>query len=143
MLVKVALTAPLTTSLGISGTAIASVASLGVMALINLYQFRKMMYKTSFVNFLKVSFSTAGLWLVLTYIEPQIPKLLSGLDDVRIYNMISLVIQVLAGVLVYAVLMGVFLMTSQAASRRSRKRKQKAKKKKARSQVKPVQTEIE
>ena len=69
--------------------------------------------------------------------------LLSGLDDVRIYNMISLVIQVLAGVLVYAVLMGVFLMTSQAASRRSRKRKQKAKKKKARSQVKPVQTEIE
>lgn len=143
VLVKVALTAPLTTSLGISGTAIASVASLGVMALINLYQFRKMMYKTSFVNFLKVSFSTAGLWLVLTYIEPQIPKLLSGLDDVRIYNMISLVIQVLAGVLVYAVLMGVFLMTSQAASRRSRKRKQKAKKKKARSQVKPVQTEIE
>lgn len=143
VLVKISLTAPLTSSLGISGTAIASVASLGIMALINLYQFRKMIYKSSFINLLKVGFSSAGIWLVLTYIEPQIPKILSGLDDVRVYNMISLAIQALAGILVYAVLMGIFLMTSQAATKRSRRRKQKQKRQQAQAKAQSVRSGAE
>ena len=128
VLVKVVLTGPLTQSLGICGTAIASVASLAMMALINLCQFRKVMYKKSFFNLLKVSFSTAGLWLVLAYLEPQIPNILSGLDDVRVYNVISLAIQVGAGVLVYSLIMGIFLMTSQVASKGAKRRKKPAKK---------------
>ena len=128
VLVKVVLTGPLTQSLGICGTAIASVASLAMMALINLCQFRKMMYKKSFFNLLKVSFSTAGLWLVLAYLEPQIPNILSGLDDVRVYNVISLAIQVGAGVLVYSLIMGIVLMTSQVASKGAKRRKKPAKK---------------
>lgn len=143
VLVKISLTAPLTSSLGISGTAIASVASRGIMALINLYQFRKMIYKSSFINLLKVGFSSAGIWLVLTYIEPQIPKILSGLDDVRVYNMISLAIQALAGILVYAVLMGIFLMTSQAATKRSRRRKQKQKRQQAQAKAQSVRSGAE
>ena len=113
------------------------------MALINLYQFRKMIYKSSFINLLKVGFSSAGIWLVLTYIEPQIPKILSGLDDVRVYNMISLAIQALAGILVYAVLMGIFLMTSQAATKRSRRRKQKQKRQQAQAKAQSVRSGAE
>lgn len=129
ILVKIALTAPLTESLGISGTAIASVASLAMMTFINLCQFRKMMYPKSFFNLLKVSFATMWLWLVLDFIDPYLPKMLSGLaGDVRIYNACSLFIQVLVGVLVYGLIMGIFLMTSQVASKGAKRRKKFAKK---------------
>lgn len=129
ILVKIALTAPLTESLGISGTAIASVASLAMMAFINLCQFRKMMYPKSFFNLLKVSFATMWLWLVLDFIDPYLPKMLSVLaGDVRIYNACSLFIQVLVGVLVYGLIMGIFLMTSQVASKGAKRRKKSAKK---------------
>ena len=129
VLVKVGLTAPLTESLGICGTAIASVASLAIMALINLCQFRKMIYSKSFFNLLKVSFATLGIWMILDFLEPQIPTILVGVSDIRFYNIISLGIQVGAGILVYGVIMGIFLMTSQVTSKGAR-RKKKAKNKK-------------
>ena len=129
VLIKVGLTAPLTESLGISGTAIASVASLAIMALINLCQFRKMIYSKSFFNLLKVSFATLGIWMILDFLEPQIPTILVGVSDIRFYNIISLGIQVGAGILVYGVIMGIFLMTSQVTSKGAR-RKKKAKNKK-------------
>lgn len=129
VLVKVALTAPLTESFGISGTAIASVASLLMMAFINLCQFRKRIYFKSFVNLLKVSFATLWIWVVLDFVEPQIPTILGDVTDIRLYNFISLVIQVGSGVLGYGIVMGIFLMTSQLTSKGARRKKKAVKNK--------------
>lgn len=128
VLVKIALTAPLTHELGISGTAIASVAGLVIMAFINLIQFRKMIYRRSIFNLIKVSFATAALWMTLDYLAPQIPNFLSGLEDVRVYNVLSLIIQVGAGVIVYGVVMGILLMTTKVASKGKKRKKKKVKK---------------
>lgn len=130
ILIKITLTVPLTESLGISGTAIASVASLAMMALINLVQFRKMMYPKTFFNLLKVSFATVGLWMVLDFVELEIPNILVGLDNIRLYNILSLMIQVGCGVLVYGIIMGIFLMTSQVTSKGAKRRKKATKKQK-------------
>ena len=105
ILVKIGLTAPLTMEMGISGAAISSVAALGIMAVINLFQFKKMIYRQSILTLIKVLFSTLGLWMTLDYLGPQIPTILSGMDDVRMYNVISLAIQVMAGVTVYGCLL--------------------------------------
>ncbi|MBQ8994085.1 MAG: oligosaccharide flippase family protein [Turicibacter sp.] len=140
VLVKVALTAPLTESLGISGTAIASVASLAMMTLINLCQFRKMIYSKSFFNLLKVSFATLGIWMVLDFLEPQIPTILVGVTDIRFYNIISLAIQVGAGILVYGVIMGIFLMTSQVTAKGARRKKKAKNKKQPAAKKKPIES---
>ena len=124
--VKLTLTAPLTTQMGISGTAIASVAGLMMISFVNLIQFRKMIYRQSIFNLIKVSFATVALWMTLDYLGPQIPNFLSGLEDVRVYNFLSLVIQVGAGVAVYSMIMGIFLLTTKATSK-SRRRRQKKK----------------
>jgi len=126
--VKIALTAPLTHEFGISGTAIASVAGLVIMAFINLIQFRKMIYRRSIFNLIKVSFATVALWMTLDYLAPQIPNFLSGLEDVRVYNILSLIIQVGAGVIVYGVVMGILLMTTKVASTGKKRKKKKVKK---------------
>ena len=55
-------------------------------------------------------------------------KKLSGPRAELKYNVISLAIQVGAGVLVYSVIMGIFLMTSQVASKGAKRRKKPAKK---------------
>ena len=133
--VKLTLTAPLTTQLGISGTAIASVAGLVMMSFINLLQFRKMLYRQSIFNLIKVSFATVALWMTLDYLAPQIPNFLSGLEDVRVYNFLSLVIQVSAGVMVYAMIMGIFLLTTKATSKGRRKRQKKKVTKKATKKI--------
>lgn len=128
ILVKIGLTAPLTAELGISGAAISSVAALGFMAMINLFQFKKMIYRKSIFTLIKVSFATLGLWMTLDYLGPQMPTILSGMDDVRMYNIISLSIQVLAGVAVYGVIMGIFLMTTKATAKSAKRKKKKVKK---------------
>lgn len=135
ILVKVGLTAPLTAELGISGAAISSVAALGIMALINLFQFKKMIYRQSIFTLIKVSFATIGLWMVLDYIGPQMPTILAGMNDVRMYNIISLSIQVMAGMVVYAVIMGIFLMTTKVAAKGARRKKKKTKKVKKTAKV--------
>lgn len=140
VLVKVGLTAPLTESLGISGTAIASVASLAMMAVINLCQFRKMIYSKSFFNLLKVSFATLGIWMVLDFLEPQISTLLVGVSDIRLYNIISLAIQVGAGILVYGVIMSIFLMTSQVTAKGARRKKKAQNKKRLATKKKPIKS---
>ena len=127
ILVKIGLTAPLTMEMGISGAAISSVAALGIMAVINLFQFKKMIYRQSILTLIKVLFSTLGLWMTLDYLGPQIPTILSGMDDVRMYNVISLAIQVMAGVTVYGLIMGIFLMTTKVAGKGAKRRKKKAK----------------
>lgn len=140
--VKLTLTAPLTTQLGISGTAIASVAGLVMMSFINLIQFRKMLYRQSIFNLIKVSFATVALWMTLDYLAPQIPNFLSGLEDVRVYNFLSLVIQVGAGVAVYAMIMGIFLLTIKATSKSRRKRQKRKVTKKATKKVPKTRQEL-
>ena len=43
------------------------------------------------------------------------------------YNVISLAIQVMAGVTVYGLIMGIFLMTTKVAGKGAKRRKKKAK----------------
>lgn len=127
ILVKVGLTAPLTVEFGISGAAIASVAALGFMAIINLFQFKKMIYRQSFFTLLKVIFGTVALWLTIDYLTPQIPTILAGMEDVRMYNIISLAIQVIAGLGVYSLVMGILLVMTKAAQKGTKRKKKKVK----------------
>ena len=127
--VKLMSTAPLTNLFGIEGAAISSVLSLGAMYLVNLYQFRKMIYKQSFLNILKVSISTIGMWLAIDYLGPIILNHLA-IEGERLLSITSLVVQVGIGVLVYGIFIILFILTSKSPTVSTKQKKRKSRRQK-------------
>jgi len=122
--VKLMATPLLTGQMGIYGAALSSVAALGVMALINLFTFRRRLVKESFFNLLKVGFASLCMWLALDYLRPVLPNLL-GTTHERAFHVLALLVQGLGGTFVYGLIMLLFILTTRTATKPSKHRKRK------------------
>ena len=128
ILVKLVLTAPLTESLGINGTAISSVSALGVMFLINSVQFRKMFYPKTYFNLLRITAAALGMWWVVDRTRPWIMANIF-FHEGRTYNMNLLFAQAGIGIVVYGVLLFLLLwvavITNDIKKRKKRQRRKR------------------
>lgn len=122
---KLILTAPLTEALGIEGAAISSVIALGVIAVINISQFRNMYRPTTIGNLIKIGVSTLMMWLVLDMTYPYIQDAISSIAKNRVQNIASLCIQALIGALVYGAVLGIFMLTTSLINKNNRKKRRR------------------
>ena len=121
---KLIFTAPLTQSFGINGAALSSVIALGVMCIVNIFQFRKRIFKQSIYNFFKVMISTGCMWVCIDFLTPAILGYIS-LESERLFTVAVLLIQVLVGALSYGIFMMLFILTSKAPNSDVKRKKRK------------------
>ncbi|MCL1950550.1 MAG: oligosaccharide flippase family protein [Turicibacter sp.] len=122
--IKLIATPLLTESMGIYGAALSSVLALGVIALINLVKFRRMLVRQSFYNLLKVGFATLCMWLAVDTLRTILPGVLESVSG-RTGHVLTLAILTLAGVLAYGLVMLLFILTTQTKADLSKKRRRK------------------
>lgn len=121
---KLILTAPLTQSFGINGAALSSVVAIGVMCLINIIQFRKRIFKQSIFNFIKTLISAGCMWVCIDYLSPTLINYFAS-ENVRLFNIMSLLVQVFVGIVTYMIFMMLFILTSKSPSSGVKGRKRK------------------
>ena len=122
--IKLVATPLLTERLGIYGTALSSVLALGTMALVNLFKFRGMLIRQSFFNVIKIGFATLCMWLAVDYLQPILPYIFEG-GHYRTFNVMALLLQALAGGLVYGLILLLFILTTRTAPKPSKGRKRR------------------
>ena len=138
--VKLILVPTLTLNLGITGAALSSVLALAVIAVINVWFFRKSFAPRLIGTSIQIGLATLTMWLAIEFLQPVIHQLTAEVVDERLASLVALVCKAGIGVAAYALVIGIFMLMINAV-KGGRKKKKKTIKKTSSAAVKKPSTQ--